>query len=583
MVIKRFQTRLFLIYFAIVLFVIASLSSVFYLVLSDRLRDNSLQSLRRQTLNISNETEKLIRDMDRISVYIATSRDLKIPIDKHENDALDSGSKTKIENTISDFLSPWFTIRQVNLFNDRYFLSFGVNDYGKFAEEYKHSSDLIQRVLELNGGKYLREAQVFQWSYDDESLFSLCRSFRTENSIMIVEVQQQYEKLKTIVADSSMEDANEVYIFTDDDRLLYPIDAAQASVDFYEHITCTGEQSVVNARNPVLDENETLFVEHSNYMGLRIIVAASEDELYAPVHELTYYTLLIVLIILIATFTISLRVAKVITVPIDKMKSIANGLDIGNLKNSLADKDPGVGELKQLFHAFERMQSRLDESIGNLIESKEQENRANMIAFQSQINPHFLYNTLTVIGAKGYENDLPVIEEMCSDLSYILRYLTNDQSSTGSIAQEIEYSVRYLNLLKKRYEDKLNYQIRIDPSMDSIRVPKLIFQPIIENCIMHGFGENSISIDIDGVIEDGKWKIAINDNGKGISEADLASIHMKLSKIRRGMKLSEITTDKIGLLNTYIRLYLFTTSEIIFEIRSGKNGTSITIGGIIDV
>lgn len=147
-------------------------------------------------------------------------------------------------------------------------------------------------------------------------------------------------------------------------------------------------------------------------------------------------------------------------------------------------------------------------------------------ALQSQINPHFLYNTLEILyweaAAAGQKN----ISEMLINLSRLFRLILNKGKSFMIISREKELIQCYLNLQKMRFEEKLNFTIKLDDNILNYKIPKLTLQPFIENAIVHGIERNidGGNIEISGTLINKKIKFKITDDGIGMSRETIEKI-----------------------------------------------------------
>ena len=107
------------------------------------------------------------------------------------------------------------------------------------------------------------------------------------------------------------------------------------------------------------------------------------------------------------------------------------------------------------------------------------------MALQSQINPHFYYNSLASVIVLA-ENDQPdEVIRMCRNLTKIMRYITNT-NETVTVRDEIDYINQYLDCMKVRYQSSLNYIINVDPEVMTEKIPRLLIQPLVENAIKYG-------------------------------------------------------------------------------------------------
>ena len=145
--------------------------------------------------------------------------------------------------------------------------------------------------------------------------------------------------------------------------------------------------------------------------------------------------------------------------------------------------------------------------------------KARSMALQTQINPHFYYNTLSSIIVLAENGDSETVVKMCRNLSQIMRYITNTAETTVTLKDELDYVQKYLYCMKVRYQSSLNYSIHVDESLLSQPVPKLIIQPIVENAIRYGSNcAPPWNISITSMVTEGSWQIEVTDSGPGFTE-----------------------------------------------------------------
>ena len=228
--------------------------------------------------------------------------------------------------------------------------------------------------------------------------------------------------------------------------------------------------------------------------------------------------------------------------------------------------------IRQLMNYIQTNQKLSDE----LTNQMERQNKATFLALQSQINPHFLFNTLNLIrnieiDALGYDHEAPTLT---LELSKLLRYAI-DSTDLVPLDTELRYTALYLDILNQRYEKMLHFSIPDVPRADEVLVPKLIIQPLIENAVFHGCSaqlETFNQIDLDVQIEEKRAAITVRDNGAGIAPEQLDALRAKLSDV------STLPRDSIGLQNVALRMYLTFGDAFSISIESAlEKGTSITL------
>lgn len=215
-------------------------------------------------------------------------------------------------------------------------------------------------------------------------------------------------------------------------------------------------------------------------------------------------------------------------------------------------------EIKGYVVALKEKNLLVQELANKEIEAEKKESllrQAQLSALQAQVNPHFLFNTLNIIGKSAVLNNVDRVLELIESISYIMRYSIDNKESMVRIRDEIENTKHYLYIQKIRFTNNFDYTFDIDESILNSEMPSMIIQPIVENCFKHAFVMSSKDCSIKIVIEkvEGFIVISIQDNGVGISNEKLKDIY----------RLSTV-----GLGNVSKRLELMYERENLFEIES---------------
>jgi len=200
-----------------------------------------------------------------------------------------------------------------------------------------------------------------------------------------------------------------------------------------------------------------------------------------------------------------------------------------------------------------------------LSERKFKQQAAELLTLQSQINPHFLNNTLETIYWEMLRISVKptVAHKMLENLSDMLKYSLNSKDNFVDLRDEIKNTISYINIQKYRYEDKFDVYWDYSPDVNECKVKKLILQPLVENSIYHGIKEKEghCFIKIKIIKSDSHLRIFVTDNGSGISPD-------KLKDIKQRLDSTEEISEHIGLFNTNKRLKLTYGDEYGIRIRS---------------
>ena len=141
---------------------------------------------------------------------------------------------------------------------------------------------------------------------------------------------------------------------------------------------------------------------------------------------------------------------------------------------------------------------------------------AQLSALRAQVNPHFLFNSLNLIGVTALIGDSKIVMQMVEATGRILRYSLYHQERMTALDEELEIVEQYLFLQKCRFNDAIEAEIHNDLEGEDIQIPTMSIQPIVENCFKHGFGNRkSLHIHISVTWEENKVSISVTDNGVG--------------------------------------------------------------------
>ncbi|WP_251560184.1 cache domain-containing sensor histidine kinase [Paenibacillus pasadenensis] len=278
-----------------------------------------------------------------------------------------------------------------------------------------------------------------------------------------------------------------------------------------------------------------------------------EDQLYASIDQFRNSTIVTIiqtiLLCLIASFFISRSIAS----PIQKLKRLMKQFGSGDLDQyfEIQRKD----EIGALGVGFNGMVKRIKELIQLVYYEQNEKRKAEVAALQSQINPHFLYNTLESINSLARKHKEPEISKMIVMLGKLLRMSISTHDDLVRIESELEYVQYYLEIHKFRLQRPIDYEITMDDEMRQLYTVKWILQPIIENAIIHGLDrkQHGGSIKITGWSDGEDIFIQVADQGVGVAYEQLQQMRHHLQHDSDHMTKQE---KKVGLYNVQSRIQL---------------------------
>jgi two-component system sensor histidine kinase YesM len=267
-------------------------------------------------------------------------------------------------------------------------------------------------------------------------------------------------------------------------------------------------------------------------------------------------------------YRFSYRIVGAVLSPFDDIFAALEQYRNGNKLNRISiDKGD---ELYPYISQFNTMLDEIDRLLEENRELLERNKTVEIKALHSQFSPHFIFNMLDTIKYLAFSDP----EQACSaivTLSRMLRY-TLSQGALVSLKEDLKYIEDYLELQQLRLGKLFAWNMAVKAEAENCRIPRLIMQPVIENCVSHGYtGEYPFFITIEASVSGGKLCIIIEDNGRGIEPEQLESLH-------RGLEDPRKYSTHIGMINTHQRLRLHYGGEHGLAIQSepGK-GTTVTL------
>ena len=316
-------------------------------------------------------------------------------------------------------------------------------------------------------------------------------------------------------------------------------------------------------------------ISRSEKTGWTVVDCTNVKELLSKSRQAQSVYVLTAIILVIVALLFSRFMARSITLPIQKLRDSMKKVQEGDFSVSDVVVD-SRNEIGSLTKSFDVMTHRIHELMEQNVHEQEEKRKSELKALQSQINPHFLYNTLDSIiwMAEGKKNEEVVL--MTASLARLLRQSISNEDEVVPIANEVEYARGYLTIQKMRYKDKLEFQIEVDSSILYIPLIKLVLQPIIENAIYHGlkYKESKGLLIVKGFMKDGNAVLQVSDDGVGMDEETLAHIYDK-HKVN-------YHSNGVGVYNVQKRLKLYYGEDygITYTSELGKGTTAtITIPG----
>lgn len=307
----------------------------------------------------------------------------------------------------------------------------------------------------------------------------------------------------------------------------------------------------------------------------------TKSELFFQIDELQkrllYTSALIFILTMIASYLLSSNIVRPLGKIAKAMGYIERG-DFTGAKKFMPTIKSHNHEVGYLVKVFDQTIDRLNRLIKVEYEANIRRKDAEYKALLLQINPHFMNNTLEIIGGLAAQGKNKDVINVSIYLGRMMRYSLNTHSDVVKLGEEINYIRNFTDILKVRYEDAISIEIEEDPKTTSLPIIKFIVQPLVENAVKYSFIENTfVEIKIKTEKCDDQIVITVQDNGIGMSEEVIVDL-MNSDKNNESNNVLASKGASIGLKNVLGRLRLFYGQNFSFEIHSEKSkGTTVIL------
>ncbi|WP_058301246.1 cache domain-containing sensor histidine kinase [Gorillibacterium timonense] len=258
--------------------------------------------------------------------------------------------------------------------------------------------------------------------------------------------------------------------------------------------------------------------------GWQLVSVTPWSSLSKEINLYTKWVGLIIVACLLSAFVFLLFFVNRITRTISRISRTMRRVEDGEL--DVRVRESGSDELNLLARSLNSMIARIQELLGSVKKEQEQKTQAEMRVLEAQIKPHFLFNTLESINVLAVQNEGRKVSQMVLRLASILR-ISIHGNSIIPLRQEIEHLRSYLEIQRFRFEDLFDYEIEVPEELLDCPVQKLTLQPLVENCIQHGFDGLARKglIRVTAERAGGRLVLTVEDNGIGMTPGQLAAFH----------------------------------------------------------
>ncbi len=376
----------------------------------------------------------------------------------------------------------------------------------------------------------------------------------TNEVIGVIVIYLDINKVGDIFTHEGMTEGEELFVIDSGDTIIYHSDYEKIGSKYTDSAVLSGLGGSTHSSftQSVGGQNRIITYYTSANSGWRIINTVPYDNVVKDVRVISYLTLVISLSCLLYALVVSFLIYRNIYNPIRGLTLSMEKAGAGNLDTRILSKRKD--EFGTLSDGFDSMIGRITALIENIKTEQRLKKESEIKALQSQITPHFLYNTLNCIKAMVRADRKDDSEKMITALTALLKISLSNTDKVVTILEELNYVKSYIEIMEYRYEKKVAVEYDIDNSLLRCGILKFILQPIVENCFIHAFHapENDWRIQISLQPCGDDIAVTIRDNGAGI---DLTETHPLENEDYFGSH-SRVKFSSIGLGNIQDRIRL---------------------------
>ena len=422
----------------------------------------------------------------------------------------------------------------------------------------------VQYIFDNNENQY-------RWVVTLTRAVEITHGTSTEQGILLIDIR--YSSIQQILENITLGNQGYLYLISSGGQLIYHpkmqlIETGQAA----ENIAAAIGYRDGSYREKYAGEMRDISVKSVGYTGWKLLSVTPEKGLPLSNLKMRLFVVFVVASFLLVLVLINAFISSRITNPIQQLEKMVNAIEAGEL-----DQEVDIGgsyEIQHLGRSIGDMAHRIKELMEDIVAEHESKRKSEFDTLQSQINPHFLYNTLDIIVWMIENEQKQEAVKVVTALARFFRISLSNGKSIIPVKDELEHVRNYLMIQQRRFKNKFTYEIEADKEVLNLASLKLMLQPLVENAIYHGME----FMDGDGEIHVKAWKeeedlwLEIQDNGLGMTQERVKNLLSEKTHVssKRGSGIG------VKNVNERIRLYFGDDYGLVIESEPDE-GTIIKI------
>ncbi|GCE15136.1 cache domain-containing sensor histidine kinase [Tengunoibacter tsumagoiensis] len=378
------------------------------------------------------------------------------------------------------------------------------------------------------------------------SVFSIVQTLvnlDTLQPVGVVVINVDARTLEQTISNSQGATDTKFLIYDEKQQPVYPL-VATSEKDL--NITNAVSHAIQHKQQQLNWEQTDYFLSSNTSLLSRwtVVALVPTQSLLRDIDGITRTTFIVSALVLVCTLFLLFFFVNGVSSQVTLLRQLMQKVERGNLDIQFQHR--GKSEIIILGQSFNRMVEQLRQLIQDKYEAQLQRQRAELAALQSQLNPHFLYNTLSTFQMLAISEGNDALAEMSYALGQMMRYSLAAEE-IGMLGREVEHLQNFLLLMKFRFNDRLHYRIDIAEELYNCFLPRLTLQPLVENAIYHGIDPRieGGSVIVRGFVQEDLLILEIDDDGVGMTEEVERRLQASLSYDANFVRRSK----HIGMLN----------------------------------
>lgn len=383
-------------------------------------------------------------------------------------------------------------------------------------------------------------------------VFSLSAAIMEENKILgIVLIDMSYKNLTDMCNDIQLGEKGYVYIVGQGQEMIYHPKQQLIYSGILQEDLARVMQQEEGSFTEVLEDKRLVTVHSLKEVGWRVVGVSYIGELLVSKQEIIIPLIILTLLALVVAFLISKRIVSQTAKPIRELTEHMQEIELGKLGVEI-DTQSDTEEIQCLTASFKEMVYKIEGLIEQVEDNQKKLRKSELKVLQSQINPHFLYNSLDTIIWLGEREECEKVVQMTAALARYFRLSLSKGKEVITIYEEVEHVKHYLQIQKIRYASKLAYTIEVSPDIFDEMIVKIVLQPLVENALYHGIKdlEEGGYIRVLGFREGNNIILEVYDNGKGMSCE-------QIKNILKAPSSTSITKGGVAIKNVHERIQVY--------------------------